>query len=72
MQKDLTMIHFRYATNVAKFTKIIAVIASVSEAIQGNGGRAGLLPPSPNGYGGQVVAEPVIGRAFARPGGSSQ
>jgi hypothetical protein len=23
VQKDLTMIHFRYATNVAKFTKII-------------------------------------------------
>jgi hypothetical protein len=52
VQKDLTMIHFRYATNVAKFTKIIAVIASVSEAIQGNGGRAGLLRPSPKGYGG--------------------
>ena len=40
MQKDLTMIHFRDATNVAKFTKIIAVIASADEAILDNGGRA--------------------------------
>jgi hypothetical protein len=33
-----------------------AVIASASEAIQRPQGSAGLLPPSPNGYGGQVVA----------------